>query len=200
MINAGASLTTSVYVTLSLTASDATSGVASMLISNDLASGYVEEPFAAVRELWKLTAVSGQQTVYVKFKDGAGNSSEPVADDITLHLLAPDTLILSGPAGVTTDQSARFTFGCSEAECVYSYAFDHDPWSAWSSTNVADVSTLPFGNHYFRVKAAKESNGIPGIQPDEEDPTPSERTWIVGVEPLMKVVPAGPPVKLWRLE
>ena len=59
---------------------------------------------------------------------------------------------------------------------------------------------LLFGNHYFRVKAAKEVNGIDGIQPDEEDPSPAERTWIVGVEPSVFTVPKGPPIKVWRIE
>ena len=71
------------------------------------------------------------------------------------------------------------------------------------SFTVATTATregLAFGNHYFRVKAAKEVNGTPGIQPDEEDPSPAERTWIVGVEPSILIVPKGPHIKLWRLE
>jgi hypothetical protein len=50
------------------------------------------------------------------------------------------------------------------------------------------------------VKAARDVNGIQGIQSDEEDPSPAERTWIVGVAPSMIAVPKGPPIKIWRLE
>lgn len=200
LINGDAQMTTSVYVTLELSASDATSGVARMLISNEELSGYVEEPYAAQRELWRLNAVRGTQTVYVKFVDKAGNVSEPVSDAIELGLLAPETVITSGPAGFSQDRSATFQFMCPERECVFSYAFDNDEWSAWSPAASATKSELAFGNHYVRVKAAKEVNGLEGIQPDEEDPTPAERTWVVGVESPVFTVPKGPPIKVWRLE
>jgi hypothetical protein len=171
-----------------------------MLISNDPLVGFVEEPYASLRELWRLNAVRGPQRVYVKFTDVAGNVSEPVVDEIDLGLFAPETLILSGPAGLTPQRSATFTFGCPEGDCLFSYAFDDEEWSAWSSQTAATLADLAFGNHYFSVKAAKESNGIPGIQPDEEDPTPAERTWIVGVEAPVILAPPGAPIKLWRIE
>ena len=199
-INGGASTTTSIYVTLNLSASDRGSGVTRMWLGNDPLIGYVEEPFATVRELWRLTAVRGVQRVYVKFLDGAGNISEPVSDEIDLDLLAPETLILSGPAGATQDRTAEFTFTCPEGGCVFAYAFDHQEWSEWSAETTVRQTDLVFGNHYFKVKAAKESNGSPGIQPDEEDPTPAERTWIVGVEMPVILAPRGSPIRLWRLE
>ena len=190
-----------VYVTLNLTASDAISGVTGMLVSNDALTGYVQESFNPVRELWKINAVTGTQKVYVKFIDTAGNISNPIEASIELHLLAPDTIILSGPAGFTPSTSAQMSFTCPEGGCVFSYAFDHDDWSEWNSETVAKRGGLSYGNHYFRVKAAKESNGQEGIQPEEEeDPTPAERTWIVGVQPPGSVVPYGPPIKLWKID
>ncbi|MBI4004084.1 MAG: hypothetical protein HY353_03600, partial [Candidatus Omnitrophica bacterium] len=200
VINAGAAMTTSAHVTLTLTASDAVSGLDSVLISNQELTGYVEEPFVGRRELWKLNLMRGAQTVYVKFKDKAGNISAPVSDEIELGLLAPDTILTSGPAGYTPDHTAAFTFLCPEGDCVFSYAVDGDDWSEWSSASSVAPANLAFGNHYFRVKAAKEVNGIDGIQPDEEDPSPAERTWIVGVEPSLFTVPKGPAIKLWRVD
>lgn len=200
VVNGGATMTTSIYVTLGLSASDTVSGVSAILISNASESGYVEEPFTALRELWKLLSVRGAQRVYVKFKDTAGNLSAPVSDEIELVLLAPETVLTSGPAGVLPDREASFTFMCPEGACVFSYAVDNEPWSAWSAATTAATTGLPFGNHYFRVKAAKEINGTDGIQLDEEDPTPAERTWIIGLEPTILTVPKGPPIKLWRLE
>lgn len=199
-INAGAALTTSPYVTLSLSATDATSPVTGMLISNDPASGFVQEPFAASRELWPLVPIRGPQSVFVKFTDKAGNVSAAVTDLIDLALLSPETTITSGPAGFTPQPSATFTFMCPEGGCVFSYVFDDGEWSEWSTEATAAVSGLAFGNHYFRVKAAKDVNGLEGIQPDEEDPSPAERTWIVGVEPTLMTIPRGPAIKVWRLE
>ena len=200
VLNGGATITTIVYVTLTLSAADTTSGITRMLVSNDPLVGYVDEPYVSVRELWRLNAVRGLQKVYVKFADGAGNISEPISDEIDLGLLAPDTLILSGPAGLTPQRLAKFAFSCPEGNCVFSYAFDHSGWSDWTTETSATQSNLSFGNHYFKVKAAKEVNGISGIQPDEEDPTPAERTWIVGVEAPPLFLPRGAPIKLWRIE
>jgi hypothetical protein len=193
-------MTTSIYVSLTLSASDKTSGVSRILVSNDPLIGFVDGPFVVLRELWRLTAVRGPQKVYVKFVDQVGNVSAPVSDEIELVLLAPETIILSGPAGLTSQRTTQFTFACSDHDCVFAYAFDHEAWSEWTTLTTASQSGLSFGNHYFKVKAAKEANGIPGIQPDEEDPTPAERTWIVGVEPSAILVPRGAPIKLWRIE
>ncbi len=200
LINGGAKMTTSIHVNLTLNATDAISGVDRILLSNDERSGYVEEPYVALRELWALPAVRGTQKVFVKFVDKAGNISEPVSAAIELGLLSPHTVITSGPAGFTQTRTATFAFMCPEGDCVYSYSFDDQDWSPWSSETSATSQELPFGNHYFRVKAAKEVNGIAGIQPDEEDPSPAERTWVVGVEPSVFTVPKGPPIKVWRIE
>ena len=200
VINGEGIMTTSAYVTLALAASDATSGVAHVLIRNTAAGGYVQEPFAAVRPLWKLKPVRGIQTVYVKFVDQAGNESARVSDSIELALLSPETAITGGPAGFTAETAATFTFMCPEGGCVFSYAFDNEEWSGWTNATTASAGGLSFGNHYFRVKAAKDVNGEAGIQLDEEDPSPAERTWIVGVEPSLFGLPKGPPIKLWRLE
>lgn len=199
-INGGAEMTTSIYVSLGLSAADETSGVARMLMSNEELGGYVEEPYVSLRELWRLNAVRGPQRVYVKFVDKAGNVSAPVFDEIELGLLSPETVITSGPAGFSPTHSPSFTFGCLEGGCVFSYAFDNDPWSEWSTATSATTADLAFGNHYFRVKAAKEANGIAGIQPDEEDPSAAERTWVVGVETPVLAIPKGSPIKVWRLE
>ena len=200
VINAGALMTTSAYVTLGLQASDATSSVVTMLISNDALTGFVEEPYVSQRQLWHMNPVRGIQAVYVKFVDRAGNISPAVSDAIELALLAPETVITGGPAGYSPNQTATFTFLCPEGSCVFAYAFDGDAWSAWNAAATAVKPGLAFGNHYFRVKAAKDVNGVSGIQSDEEDPSPAERTWVVGVEPSAVTLPKGPPIKLWRLD
>jgi len=199
-INAGAQMTTSLYVTLELAATDVSSSVSRVLLSNEELAGYVEEPYVAIRELWQLHALRGTQRVFVKFVDRAGNISAPVSDAIDLLLLAPETVITSGPAGFTPNRSTTFSFACPESTCLFAYAFDNEPWSVWSPAGSATKAELTFGNHYFRVKAAKEANGTPGIQPDEEDASPAERTWIVGVEPPLLPIPRGPPIKVWRVE
>jgi hypothetical protein len=202
LINANAQLTTSVHVSLQLSADDGTvgSGVKGIRLSNDALTGFVEEPYVAVRSLWRLNAMRGMQRVYVKFVDKAGNESAPVSDDIELVLLSPETVITTGPAGFAPERTVSFAYMCPEGDCLFSYAFDNEGWSERSADANATKADIPYGNHYFRVKAAKEVNSQDGIQADEEDPSPAQRMWIVGVEPRLMSAPKGPPIKLWRVE
>lgn len=200
IINSGAAMTTSMYVALGLSAQDAVSGIAAMKISNEPFTGYVQETYVTVRKLWSLTPITGGRRVYVIFVDKAGNESTPIYDEIELTLFSPETVIMAGPAGFTPQQSALFAFLCPEGSCVFSYAFDNAEWSPWSSQTEVTLGNLKAGNHYFRVKAAKEFNGVEGIQLEEEDPSPAQRSWIVTFETPQLMIPFGPPIKLWRID
>lgn len=103
-IDANATATNSVDVTLSLTASDgAGSGVASVLLSNSTNfTGATPIPFAASVP-WTLTAGDGTKTVYAKFVDAVGNvTAAPVSDAITLDTTPPDAgaVAIEGGAAV----------------------------------------------------------------------------------------------------
>lgn len=85
-INNGAATTTSVNVTLNLTATDALSGMgagAKMQFRNAGGSWQPEEAYAPAKA-WVLTAAKGTKTVYVRFRDVAGNLSDVFSDTITL--------------------------------------------------------------------------------------------------------------------
>ena len=88
-INGGASSTTTVSVTLSLTYSDAGSGVTQVRYSNDGVwdDENWEDPSSS--KLWSLTAGAGEKTVYYQVKDEAGNLQ--VFSD-TIMSEAPETL------------------------------------------------------------------------------------------------------------
>ena len=72
MINSGAATTTTNAVTLTLSASDAGGTVTGMKISNDGVS-YSSEVAYATSRTWTLSSGYGNKTVYVLFKDSAGN-------------------------------------------------------------------------------------------------------------------------------
>ena len=60
------------------------SGVTDMMISNDPAfAGAVWEPYAPVKQ-WTLAPVDERGTVYVKYRDGAGNESQAAHASITV--------------------------------------------------------------------------------------------------------------------
>lgn len=87
-INNGAATTANSYVTLNLNAADP-SGVATMQFCNDsnIASYYsTPEPYQATMD-WPLSEGEGPKTVYAKFTDRAGNTTEVVIKaDITYEI------------------------------------------------------------------------------------------------------------------
>ncbi|OGH91365.1 MAG: hypothetical protein A2534_03750 [Candidatus Magasanikbacteria bacterium RIFOXYD2_FULL_39_9] len=85
-INAGATTTTLVTTTLTLSATDNASGVAQMRFSNDGVNFSAPVQYVTSAS-WTLASGNGLKTVYVQYRDGAGNwSSAVIADTIELSL------------------------------------------------------------------------------------------------------------------
>jgi surface protein len=104
-INGGAEYTGSSEVTLDLSAS----GASHMYITNtpgcaaDGIGGY--ETFSASRS-WSLSQLNAEATVYVKFRDAAGNESACISDSIIHDDSAPENMIFTI---VTTSSDETFT-------------------------------------------------------------------------------------------
>nr|BFD59306.1 hypothetical protein CKG001_14130 [Bdellovibrio sp. CKG001] len=92
-INAGALTTNDLSVTLGLTGTDADE----MYITNSpgCSAGGSWEAFATSKS-WTLPTADALNTVYVKYKDGAGNTSSCYSDDIT-HISTVPSLSLASP-------------------------------------------------------------------------------------------------------
>lgn len=92
VINGGAEYTNSTEVTLTFDAPDDTSGIDKMMAANDIGfSGSKWEPYVSTKK-WILLPGEGEKTVYVKFKDVAGNESfEEVY--ATIEMASPDVSI-----------------------------------------------------------------------------------------------------------
>jgi hypothetical protein len=82
-INSGSATAPSRVVTLTFSAADASGTVVGMMIGNSLEAMSAEAQYQAT-QTWALTEGDGVKTVYVKFKDAAGNWSEPVSATIRL--------------------------------------------------------------------------------------------------------------------
>lgn len=82
IINGGANSTYSIIASLTVSAVDSSSGVDQMHFSNNGSSWQAWEPYAS-EKVWMLTSVSGVKTVYVQYRDVAGNSSVSFTDTIT---------------------------------------------------------------------------------------------------------------------
>ena len=104
-INRGATYTNSANVTLILTCNDTLSGCSQMRFSNDNITYSTPESYAATKA-WTLTTGSGTKSVYVKFKDVAGNWSNPFSDTIILNSSCSNSSVRIGTTPYTTLQSA----------------------------------------------------------------------------------------------
>ncbi len=101
IINGGALATTSPQVALSLAAQDVSGTVAQMRFAND-GTWDAWQPYAGTAG-WSLTAGDELKTVFVQFKDVAGNVTPPITQTITL-----DSAV--GTAyGMTINTGALFT-------------------------------------------------------------------------------------------
>jgi len=97
-INGGAFDTTSTNVQLTLWYTDTTSGVSQMALSND-GSIYTSWDSPATSRNWILPAGDGLKTVYVRYKDTAGNVSAVYTDTISLDTTVQPEFGLSINAG-----------------------------------------------------------------------------------------------------
>jgi hypothetical protein len=97
-INGGAFDTTSTDVQLILWYTDTTSGVSQMALSND-GSIYTFWESPATSRNWILPAGDGLKTVYVRYKDTAGNVSAVYTDTISLDTTVQPEFGLSINAG-----------------------------------------------------------------------------------------------------
>ena len=88
-INSNAPYTNSTSVTLTLTATDATSDIAEMRFSNDNIT-YTDWQVYTASKLWNLQDADGAKTVYVQFRDHAGLFSPAYLDTIVLDTTTPN--------------------------------------------------------------------------------------------------------------
>jgi len=130
-INSGAAYTNSTSVTLTLSASDS-SGVSKMQFSNDGVVFSSEEDYATSKS-WTLTASDGLKTVYVRYKDNAGNWSGPIGDTITLDTTSPTgTISINNGDGYTNSTAVTLTLSASDSSGASKMEFSNDGVS-WSS-------------------------------------------------------------------
>jgi len=117
LINGGAATTTSLLVTLDLSASDAGSGVTNMRFSNNNVSWSAWESYATTRTNWDLSAFggntsTGEKKVYAQFRDGSGKVSATVADTIDyVDALAPFITGIWPGSGTIGESISVFIFG-----------------------------------------------------------------------------------------
>jgi uncharacterized membrane protein len=121
IINGGATLTKSTSVTLALSAVDA-GNVTQMQFSKDGVNFFAFEPFAATRVVTLLPG-DGLKTIYVRFKDAAGNVSAPISDSITLDTTPPTGTIAFTTPNPTTSATGVLALTATDANGVTQMQF-----------------------------------------------------------------------------
>jgi len=135
-INGGNSATNTTAATLTLSAADDSGIVSQMRFSNTGSSFSAAETYAATKA-WTLSTGAGTKTVYVQFKDPAGNWSASFTDTITLDTTAP-TISAVGSSNITGN-SARIAWTTNE---VATSQVDYGTTTSYGNTTTLDPTLV----------------------------------------------------------
>jgi hypothetical protein len=149
-------ITNQLIVSLTLTASDSTSGVSQMRLSTD---GTFDtepwEPFSTTTS-WNLLDGDGDKTIYVQFKDNAELVSETYTASILLDTSPPSTPTPDVPAGWINDDAPTLTWSASDDDgsgvAGYYYRVDGES-ETWTISTSVTLPSQSDGSHVFYVKA-----------------------------------------------
>jgi hypothetical protein len=181
-INDGDAYTGSTAVVLTLSASDAGSGVAEMRFSDDAATWTTWEPYATSKP-WTLSAGDGEKIVHVAYRDHAGRITDAYSDTIVLDTLAPISSMTSPASSQLT--SFVVTWLATDAHSgVASYDVQYrvgryGAWTPWLSAT-GDTSAV-FGpsvpvtvvrgeTYFFQVRASDHAGNVE-TYPDDDGHT-----------------------------
>jgi hypothetical protein len=169
----GAQYARSALVTVQTAATDAGSVVSQVRLSND-GTAWTTRSYAPSQS-WSLTATNGTKTVYVRWRDSAGNWSGVKTDTITLDTVAPTvtapsrtfvtgSAISSGKVSVRLGWSGSdVTSGIARYELAQST--DGKAWATVSTSLTAkalDRALSPGHTYRFRVRAVDKAGNTGG--------------------------------------
>jgi glucose/arabinose dehydrogenase/PKD repeat protein len=136
-INAGAAATNSLTASLTLSATDALTGVSQMRFSNNGSSYSTAEAYATTRTWTLSNSGGGTKTVSVQFRDTAGNWSGAFADTIVYDTTAPTVSAVA--SSNVTSASATITWTTNEAATSQ---VEYGPTTAYGSLTLVAPALL----------------------------------------------------------
>jgi len=164
-INSGAAWTNDPAATLTITASDAATGVAEMRISNDAVFLGPWEAFAASKP-WALPPGEGSKTVWLQLKDNAGHeTTAEITADIGLDTTPPVSFTPVADPVTCTNGEIQVTFETTDALSGigrYEVAVDDETYATATSPYAADAAMLSDGAHTVHVKAFDQAGNSVG--------------------------------------
>ena len=128
----------------------------------------------------------GPHKFEVRAIDAAGNADPtPAARTFNVDTTPPNTLIDSGPAGLTNNASPSFTFHSPQPNVTFECRLDASTGGTWAPCSSPKVYTaLAQGPHKFEVRAIDAAGNA--------DPTPAVRTFNVDTIPPNTLIDSGP--------
>ena len=196
IINSGAVYATSPTVTLALSASDTPSGMgvgAQMQFSDDGVNYSAPEAYA-ISKSYSLPGGDGLKTVYVQYKDVAGNWSAPVSDTITLDTDPPTgTILINGDAAYATSSPVTLTLSSPDS-ALMQFNNENGAWSSWETYATSKIWPLSDGDGAKTVYAQfKDAAGNVSTESISDDITldTSVPTIDIGA-PSVKSTATGP--------
>jgi len=121
----------------------------------------------------------GSHTLSVRATDGALIDTDGASRTWTIS--APDTMLISVPAGATYSTNATFSFSSHDDTATFECSLDGADWTACTSSTA--YTDLALGSHTFAVRALNDI-GVP-------DPVGASETWLIGVPEALTVGTAG---------
>lgn len=119
-INGGAASTTSPSTTLTIAATDDIDDTSTLQMQVSNASDFSGASWEAYNtsKAWTLSSGTGTKTVYVRFKDSAGNVSTGYSDTITLNDTTAPTGSISVNSGASTTNTSSVTLTLSATDDI----------------------------------------------------------------------------------
>jgi hypothetical protein len=163
VINGGDAQTNTASVTLTLSATDAGSGVSRMRFSNDDSTWTTWESYADSKS-WTLVSGDGTKTVYVQYDDVAGNVSASYSDLIELMATVPTgSVTINDGDAYTSSTSVTLTLSDGGGAAVQMrFSNDGSAWTAWEEYGTSKAWTLTAGDGAKTVYVQyRDSAGLP---------------------------------------
>jgi hypothetical protein len=183
-INGGAAVTNQLAVELALLAVDNSGTVAEMRFSNNNNTWSSWELYGTSKS-WNLNPLGGDgsRTVYVQFRDGAGNVSGSFFSRITYDTTPPVTTFSLTPAAFSRFSSGSIGFAANETGATFLCSLDGAAESPCTSPFAYD--NLADGSHTFSVRATDPAGNL--------NPTLTSHAWTIDTAAPDTTIDAGPP-------
>ena len=184
-------------IELAVSATDDTSGVASMRFSNDGTAWSDPETYATPSNWW-LTAGEGTKTVFVKFTDNAGNESEGIVgtDTIEVDTTPPSPPNVTGPE-LTNDNTPTWSWlsGGGDGIGQYRIQLNGTAEESWTLTSqLAFTPTDPLADKQTHALYVQERDvagnwSVSGTWLIDIDSDVVTAPYVSGVTPINEATP-----------